>query len=97
MEYLFIGGHQDGKLHNVNGISVRFPVMPSPCEAAHVSQTDTSPKPVFEIEVYWRSKLRGNAKYFYVFTLEGMSGDSIIEALLKNYSRHSIDEFHFAR
>jgi hypothetical protein len=93
MEFLFIGGQQDGKRHHVDGIHVAFPVIHHPAavsfdyEHAHIEQ------PHIEVEHYERSKLRGSATEFYIFTLSGMSGDAVIESLLKNYSRQSIDEF----
>jgi hypothetical protein len=79
--FLFIGGPADGRRITVTnpGEDVRYVTPVAPTGFIRGEE---------RIDVYRSSKLGGNSKKFFVYVLDGMTGDEVIASLLKGY-RHN--------
>ena len=84
-ELLFVGGGADGRRYQVRTTDeIMYIAKNIPTVFNRFNEVPEEYSP-FEIEVYRKERLRGNTKTFEVMLLEVLSGEDLIERLIKNY------------
>ena len=84
-ELLFVGGGADGRRYRVRTTDMIMYIakdIPTVFNRFNEVPEEYSP---FEIEVYRKERLCGSSKTFEVMLLEGLTGEDLIERLIKNY------------
>ena len=82
IELLFIGGSADGRRLEVGGDRYVIEKLPT---SPVISSFANSVEITINYESYRKERLRGNSKTFEVMLLEGLTGEDLIERLIKNY------------
>lgn len=89
-QYLFIGGSRDGMRIGVPNyrqhepMSVELPALAAKAGPAPGPRRKNPPQPT---EFYVRMQFSGETEAFVVFVLKGVSGNSVLRALIEGYGR----------